>query len=325
MSAPVFDSRWRNLPDYILGVTREIWEDRGIDTLNDHYAPDVIVRSPAGVTRGNQAVIASTMASIHEFPDRELLGEDVIWSEHTSGWLSSHRLISQATHQGDGMFGAATGRRFSVRIIADCAVRNSQIFDEWLVRDVGGIARQLGTEPRAMAQHQIDLEGGPSSCRRPLMPDQDAEGGYTGAGNDNPWGARYADALQTMMRGGFSVIAREYDRACQLDYAGGASGYSHAFADQFWLGLRASFPSAAFNVAHCIGREDPLMPPRAALRWSLDGKHDGWGLFGAPSGAQVHVMGLSHAEFGPRGIRRECALIDEVAIWKQILIHLGGQ
>ncbi|MEL7178104.1 MAG: nuclear transport factor 2 family protein, partial [Pseudomonadota bacterium] len=66
-----------------------------------------------------------------------------------------------------------------------------------------------------------------------------------------------------------------------------------------------------------------LMPPRAAVRWSLHGKHDGWGVFGAPTGAEVYVMGITHAEFGPRGLRREFTLIDETAIWKQILLATG--
>ena len=65
------------------------------------------------------------------------------------------------------------------------------------------------------------------------------------------------------------------------------------------------------------------MPPRVAVRWGLDGRHDGPGLFGRPSGAEVYVMGISHAEFGPRGIRREFVLYDEVAIWKQIVQHSG--
>ena len=65
------------------------------------------------------------------------------------------------------------------------------------------------------------------------------------------------------------------------------------------------------------------MPPRAAIRWSLTGKHDGWGAFGKPTGAEVHVMGASHVEFGPRGIRREYTLYDETSIWKQIAIKTG--
>jgi hypothetical protein len=89
------------------------------------------------------------------------------------------------------------------------------------------------------------------------------------------------------------------------------------------MALRAAFPSAAFRVEHRIGREDPRMPPRAAIRWSLHGRHDGWGAFGRPSGAEVYVMGMTHAEFGLWGLRREWTLIDETAIWKQILLHTG--
>ena len=52
------------------------------------------------------------------------------------------------------------------------------------------------------------------------------------------------------------------------------------------------------------------------------------GPFGPPTGAYVHVMGMAHAEFGALVtgqplIRREYALIDETAIWKQILLHTG--
>ena len=66
-----------------------------------------------------------------------------------------------------------------------------------------------------------------------------------------------------------------------------------------------------------------MLGPRAAIRWSLHGKHDGWGAFGTPSGAEVYVMGFAHADFGPWGLRREYVVFDETAIWKQILLHKG--
>ena len=119
------------------------------------------------------------------------------------------------------------------------------------------------------------------------------------------------------MRADMAVIPEQYDRACQLEYSGGISSHSHRGADAFWMGLRAAFPSATFRIEHQIGREDNNMPARAALRWSLYGTHDGWGMFGKPTGAQVYVMGMSQAEFGPWGLRREYSLIDETAIWKQ--------
>ena len=72
-----FDPKFKDFPDYIIGITKEIWEDRGIATLNHYYAEDIPVRSPMGVQRGNRQVIASTMATCHEFPDRQLFGEDL--------------------------------------------------------------------------------------------------------------------------------------------------------------------------------------------------------------------------------------------------------
>ena len=76
-----FSNRWKDFPDYIIGITKEIWEDRGVATLDHYYSDDIVVRSPMGIQRGNVAVKASTMATINEFPDRELLGEDVIFSD----------------------------------------------------------------------------------------------------------------------------------------------------------------------------------------------------------------------------------------------------
>lgn len=46
-----FDSKWQDFPDYILGITKEIWEDRGLSTLLNYYSPDIIVRTPLSITR----------------------------------------------------------------------------------------------------------------------------------------------------------------------------------------------------------------------------------------------------------------------------------
>lgn len=103
-----FDQQYADLPDYILKCTRMIWEGRGISELDWHYGDDLLVRTPAGISRGNAAGKANTMATLAEFPDRQLLGEDVIWSDdENTGFLSSHRILSTATHQG-GAFGPAT-------------------------------------------------------------------------------------------------------------------------------------------------------------------------------------------------------------------------
>ena len=319
-----FSNRFSDFPDYIIGITREIWEDRGVGTLNHYYSQDIPVRSPMGLQRGNKAVIASTMATINEFPDRELLGEDVIWSDDPEhGLLSSHRLLTRATHSRDGQFGKATGKPWVIRVIADCAARENTIYDEWLIRDYGGLVRQLGHVPEDFARKLIDQEGGAETATPVFTPAMDVEGDYKGRGNDNEWGEKYADYLRAIMDHDFNRIQRDYDRAVIGEYAGAQTAIGREKVTEFWVGLRSSFPDATFTIHHQIGMDADMLSPRAAIRWSLDGAHSGWGSFGRPTGKTIHVMGAAHAEFGPWGLRREFALIDEVAIWKQILMHQG--
>ena len=321
-----FSERYSDFPDYILKITRDIWEGRAIGSLNKTYSSDIPMRFPSGVVVGNQATIDGTMATLAEFPDRTLFGEDVIWcGSATDGYLSSHRLVSTGRCLGNGPFGrlilGAKGRSFRIRAVADCAAKSDVIYDEWLIRDAGELVRQLGGDPETFARDLIELEGGPDRAIRPLTPDNDLGGDYTSCGNANEWGARYADILQAIMAKDFDVIEGRYDRGCQIE-ASGLQGTSWEAADRFWLPLRSSFPRAEFAIHHTIGREDPMLSPRAAIRWSLWGEHSGWGTFGAPTGAQVYVMGISHAEFGPWGLRREWTVLDEVSVWKQI--HLAG-
>jgi len=321
-----FNPKFENFPDYINGITYEIWEEEsGVEKLHEYYASDVVMRTPSSITIGNEAVIAATEATLTEFPDRKLFGEDVIWSgTPEEGMLSSHRIISTATHLGDGQFGKATGKKLTYRVIADCHAINNQINDEWLTRDRGYMVRQIGWTPEDFARQEIDREGGPDKCVRPFSPSIDQPGPYNGKGNRNEWGEKYSDILNRLMNSDISIIHKEYDRACQLEYPSGVTGHSYADAEAFWAGLRSSFPSASFEIEHQIGLEDSMMPPRAAVRWTLKGKHDGLGLFGEPTGAEIYLMGISHAEFGPWGLRREYVVFDETAIWKQIILKMGS-
>ena len=315
-------SRFATLPDYIQGVTYEIWEGRQIASLHRSYGRDMVMRSTTGLIEGTAGVIRDTLAAQATFPDREILGDDVIWcGSEAEGYLSSHRSVITGTHTGHGVFGPPTGRRVTTRCIADCFVEDDVITDEWLCYDFSAMVRQLGHAPEAWAAATIEREGGPRTALRPFTPDQDRPGPYRGTGNGHALGARLADLLSRVMAYDVAAIEEGYDRAVGLYHAGGVTGWGRAFAAAQWMQLRAAFPDAAFAVHHSIGRADRGEPDRAAIRWSLDGVHSGHGVFGPPTGAPVHVMGFTHAEFGPWGLRREWSLWDEVAIWKQILLH----
>ena len=76
-------------------------EKNEVEAIRDYYAdtPNISLptptRSPSGVIYGADPVIESTYASKKLFPDRTLLGEDVIWTGNDDeGYFSSHRILS---------------------------------------------------------------------------------------------------------------------------------------------------------------------------------------------------------------------------------------
>ncbi|WP_108260141.1 nuclear transport factor 2 family protein [Mangrovicoccus ximenensis] len=313
--------RLEDVPDLIRAATEEIWDRRGRSgAVRDFYHGEVVRKSPLGLAVGDAAAQREVMATASEFPDREILTEDVICRGlGGQGILASQRMVSRATHSGSGLFGAASGRSLAWRSMADRRVVEGRIAEEWVVTDTGGILRQLGQSPQAWMQAILD-EG---PVERPLDPETDPADPAQQPDPRDEAGARLADLVERLMGADFAAVEQCYDPGCALSYPGGTEGHGPQDADRFWLPLRAAFPDAVLTVHHAAGRCDPQMPPRATLRWSLWGGHSGWGSFGAPSQAMVHVMGITHAEFGPRGLRREWTLFDETAIWAQILAQRG--
>ena len=96
-------------------------------------------------------------------------------------------------------------------------------------------------DPKKFARELISKEGGPENCVKPYTYENEIKGPYIGTGNDNDWGQLYSDILTRIMSADFSVIPKEYDRAVNLEYAGGISDISYKAADNFWMGLRSSF------------------------------------------------------------------------------------
>ena len=98
-----FETEFKDLKDYILKITYRIWEERGVERIRDYYGENAPVKTPTRVSDKVEEVISSTYETLKMFPDRQLLGEDVIGSEDEPGtFYSSHRILSSATHLGDG-------------------------------------------------------------------------------------------------------------------------------------------------------------------------------------------------------------------------------
>ncbi len=319
---------YASVPDFIYGITREIWEDRGIGgKLHKYYAPDILLRAATGFTGSNTGVTAQTLQTLHQFPDRQLVGEDVIWTGYDDGsFLSSHRLTSVMTHTGDGILGRAQGKRVRSRIIADCWVKNQVVVEEWLVRDQAAFARCLGLEPRLLARDMAnrDLRDGvPISY---FVPAHDQPGCFKAQVQDDATVARVVNGLTRLWHDKETAAIRDlYFHGAALHAPGGDVLCGHSDIDTFMLGYLAAFPDAAFKVESAQVNREPEQPVRVALRWSLTGAHTGFGHFGEPTGAPVYVMGMSHLLVTQGRVTTEYLVTDEVSVWKQIYAHLESR
>ena len=314
-----FDAEFKTLDDYIRVITARIWEGRQVQRISDYYSADCAVITPGGTSSGVAAVTRGTLETLHQFPDRRLLCEDIVSAgDDASGYLSSHRIASTMTHTGDGAFGAATGRAVHVRTVADCVCINNRIVHEWLVRDQGAIALQIGSTPQALARQWLTTRGAPTlPLWQPPPP-----GGWVDPLHSTPGAALLARTYRALWAGDLGVLAHTADEAIdvRLPSAGAAMGVAEAQA--FWSGLTAAFSGAVFHIDSLAERIEPGRTPRVAMRWRVLGQHVGHGRYGAPTQRPVEILGITHAEVDHAGggrILREWVLVDEVALWMQLL------
>jgi len=313
-----FDAEFRDLDHYIRVITNRIWEGGRIDDIRSYYSDPCIVDTPAGVSTTVQAVIDGTRATLAMFPDRRLLAEDIIQSgDDVGGFLSSHRIISTMTHRGDGVFGKASGRRVHARTVADCVCKDNRVVHEWLVRDQGAIALQIGLQPRELAQSWLNQRGGWNKPGAGPAPD-----GYRSHVDQSPVAQAYAQAIEAVARGG-ALATELYDEAVHHTGPCETTRYGHLEVAGYWQSLFAALEVDRFDVEHLVLNQDGGRPDRVALRWRAQARHTnhgaGDGLFGPPSASVVEVMGINHVELVNGTILREWALIDDVALWMQLL------
>ncbi len=316
-----FAAEFRDLDHYIRVITERIWEGRRIDDIRIYYSDPCVVETSTSVSSSVEDVIAGTRATLDMFPDRRLLAEDIIQSgDAHGGFLSSHRIISTMTHAGDGIFGKATGRRVHTRTVADCVCKDNRIIHEWLVRDQAATALQLGTTPRALAQEWLDQRG---AWNKPVA--GAAPQGYVSHLSADPMATRYAQALEGFSRLELALDAQYDDAACLIG-PGEHSFYGHAEIAGFWRELFSCLRVTSYTVEHLALQRDMAQsgrPDRIALRFRAQSLHEPRDAeairYGKATGRPVELLGIVHAEFVRGRVIREWVLLDDVAIWMQLL------
>jgi hypothetical protein len=326
---PGYEPIYSDFVDYNIRCTHRIWEEKNIGLCRSHYGEGCVMHTLAGPSVGAEVVVQNTIGALAMSSDRQVIGEDVIWSDEGDGSLySSHRIVSTSTQLGDdAMLGPATRREAGAMTIADCLCRENRIVEEWLVRDNLRAVWQVGGDPWAVARRQAELDREGDQQRhgwRVAEISRVRQGGDVPIASDHPAAlpaAMLAAALRDDMYGDAALALSP---AAEIRWP--TNG--HGFGRGYWIGcltqIRACLHRAALTLDHVAARPLPGGDIAVALRWSLAGSHSGGGVWGPPSGRDLLVMAISHYRLRAGAIVEDLTVFDELAVLRQIAGGLGA-
>lgn len=320
MGLPGFSERFETAEQYIIDITYEIWEERGLDKIWDYYSTDCPVKTPMSFVTGVEPVIAGTQATLDQFPDRQLLADDILigeWEPET--FYSSHRVRSPATHLGDGLFGPATGKPITMLTIADCICRGDKIVDEYLVRDNAGVAVQLGIEPLDQVKKMIAEGNKDGHTQAADLVNRWSDEALVCGDPDiaRPVIAAYQKRFGELAPG--SAFSHFYDRAIRFEGSGHSLAYGFERLRAWDEARLAGLSNPDFRVHHTIVKKTPGRPVRVALRWSLEADHKKASMFGPAVERRIALLGASHFELRDGKIINEWCIFDELSVYAQLL------
>ena len=319
-----FDPKFGDIVDYILKITNEIWEERGIGRLYDYYSTNIRVHTSDGYMYTREKVIEGTIQALAAFPDRRLYGEEVVWTgDDKHGYYTSHRLTHEGHNWGHTKYGPPTGLRVSYRSIADCHVVRNVIVEEWLVRDELSMIFQLGYDVHEMA-HKIAEEEANSGLSLTVPAEVDRLRGQL---PPEPYKDNASTEIENFVRRSIheiwnwrllNEIDAYYAPNFICDSASGRQFYGRKQFTNYILSLLSPFPDLAVSVDHFCALEDGPDRYRTAARWTMVGTHSGPGIYGPPTGNQFKIVGISHHIVENNKFIQEWTVFDEFSLLKQL-------
>lgn len=321
-----FSGEYVDIVDYIIRVTHRIWEEHDLAHLYDTYQHNVVIWTSEGLTYSRETVMANSARTQAAFPDIRLYADDVIWAGNDiDGFHTSHRVVWVGHNTGYTTYGPPTGRKIVRSGIANCVVRDNYIFYEWIARDEMSLVLQLGFDPHAAAERLARLEVSPT-VGKPVTGEIERTRGQTTPAVMPPKDHSPFDPDDFIRRAlhdiwnwrRLSAIAQYYDLNVVCHASAGRELYGQGDLRAFILSIMAAFSDVVLTVDHVYWNGNAHDGYRVATRWTLQGTHDGPGIYGDVSGARVRIMGISHHHIKGAKISEEWMVFDEFALLKQI-------
>jgi len=323
-----FDPAYNNIVDYIVKITRQIWKEKDIGLIYETYSHNVSVHKGLLNSHGVNEVVSGTLQTLHAFPDRKGLGWSVIWSGNDQeGFFTSHRGKSMGTNIGDSLYGPATNKKVVFRTTADCMIVNNKIYEEWLVMDTYHMVQQLGLDPVEVAK---GLAKGTKTLTAPIhfgFPET-AEIGLPPKVYQRQFEEfEVGDFMLAMLnriweRRSFNYVHEFYDPNAVIHYVCNRDLIGAAEIKGMFVSLFASIPNGKTHVDRITcNRRGSDTDWDVAVRWRIQGIHEGMGYFGRPSGKPIEIFGVNHYKIKDGKIVEEWLLFDGIDVLRQIYME----
>ncbi len=316
-----FDPDYTDIVDYIVRCTHKIWEEKAVGLIYTHYSHNATVHHSLGTIYGRETVVKNTLQNQAMWGDLRAYADDVIWGgDDQVGFYTSHRHHNTATQSGYTEFGPPTGRKIQYWGIADCLIKRNLIVEEWLTHDGISVVRQMGYDPVALARRSVlpstphthgEIDRLPTGQQAPVFL-------AVTAANDDPQ-AFVAAILQNMWNARLINMVRDHYVPGHIAFLPDSrKTYGHGDYENFVITLMACFPDLALTIGHQCVVGDERRGYRVATRFILQGTHEGYGPYGAPTGRRIVLMCISHHVIKGGKIVQEWTIFDEFVLLKQL-------
>ena len=322
-----FESSYVNIVDYIVRITHRIWEEKDIGYIYDTYSHDCAVWDDFGLQYGREKIVADTIQMNNAFPDIRIVADEVIWAgDDGVGFHTSHRTRIFGTNTGYSRYGAPTGRRVQFWCLANCVVRDNEIFHEHVVYDTVALLQQLRFNPADVARQVMEAgcenplppnfagadfkrtkgQSKPATLAFPKLPTEDP-GGFARAALHTIWNRRNLSAIETV-----------YSPHVLVQATAGRTYHGTGQLQSLVLSMLAMFPDLQLSVDDAYWMGNTSQGVLLAIRWSMSGTHSGPGRYGPPTGRNVNIWGISHWILDDKQVQKEWFMFNEFGLLLQL-------
>ncbi|MCR9137650.1 MAG: ester cyclase [Alphaproteobacteria bacterium] len=323
-----FESKYKNIVDYIVRITHRIWEEKDIGYIYDTYSHDCRVWDDVGLQYGRDKIVADTVHTNNAIPDIRLVADEVIWAGNEDvSFHTSHRTMILGTNTGYSRFGPPSNRPLRLLCIANCVARDNEIYDEHVAYDTAALIQQMGLDvaetARAFAAERVQGPFAPNFAAsdtnrlsgqhfpaRPEIPDT-LDGNvreFVHAAFECIWNRRSFNAMDR-------VYAPDivFEGSTSRVYRGVGQLRSHV------MSIIAMFPDIRISVDDIYWMGNSRDGYLISIRWGGIGAHRGNGAYGAPTGKEAHIWGITQWLVEDNRVVKEWTVFNEFGILMQIM------